>query len=408
VPQIYTYKARNASGSMLAGKIKAGSQNEALSLLRSKNIFVLKIKPESPNFSLSKLLGSKIKLKDMSVFCRQFAAMNEAGVSIMQCLSILAQQTESQTLRWIIQSVVKDVEKGTSLSEAFRAHKDHLPEIFINMIIAGEVSGKLDQTLGRLATHFEKDYELREKVKSAMTYPLLVAGMAFASMIVMMIFVVPIFVDIFSQMGAQLPLPTRILIFMSDLLIKRWYLLFIVAAVLFFASKKGLSTNQGKMFKDRLILKLPIAGKLAHRTMTARFARTLGTLLKSGVPIMQSLDTVSKISGNTLLTREINKAREKIREGERMAPIFLKSKIFTPMTVNMIAIGEESGSLDDLLEKLAVFYEQEVESLISRLSSTIEPLLITGVGIIIGFMALSIYMPLFGLSGALQGGAGIP
>ncbi|HAA90660.1 MAG TPA: type II secretion system F family protein [Peptococcaceae bacterium] len=409
MPQLYAYKARNLSGNLVSGRVEAENQGAAISLLREKNFFVVEIKPvRSLSLDFSKLFGFKIKVKDLAVLCRQFATMSEAGIPLLQCLNILAQQTENKHLRRILQEVITDVEKGKSLSEAFRAHREHFPEIFLNMLVTGEISGTLDVALGRLAAHFERENELREKIKSAMTYPLLVAGMAFLAVIALLVLVVPIFVDIFTQMGATLPLPTRILIAVSNLLSKFWYLIVIGLFALFFGLKKLAETEKGKKFVDNLALRLPVFGPLVKKTVVARFARTLATLLRSGVPLIQSLETVENVAGNTIAAQEIAAARANIREGERMAPIFLQSKIFPPMAVHMLAVGEESGAVDDLLERAAMFYEQEVEATIARLSSLVEPFLIAGVGLVVAFIALSIYLPLFSMAGALQAGAGVP
>lgn len=405
--EMFAYKARNLSGRLVTGRVEADSRSAAMALLRERNYFVVEIKAVRPvQIDLGRLLRFKIGARDLAVFCRQFATMSEAGLSLMQCLNILVQQVENRSLRDILRQVVVDVEKGKSLSESFAAFKDRLPEIFINMLVAGEVSGTLDQALARLATHFEREHELREKIKSAMTYPLFVAGMSFAAMIALLVLVVPIFVDIFTQMGATLPLPTRILIGLSTLLSKYWFALPVGLAALFFGGRTWAATPKGRERIDRTLLRLPVVGPLVHKTVVARVARTLATLLRSGVPLMRSLETVEKVAGNTIAAREIAAARANIREGERMAPVLVKSAIFPPMAASMIAVGEESGALDDLLEKLAAFYEREVEAMIARLSSLIEPLLIAGVGVMVAFIALSIYLPLFGMAGAMQSGMG--
>ncbi len=409
MPQVFTYKARSLSGSLINGKVESDSQGGAVALLREKNYFVVEIKPaRGSGLQLDKLFGFKVKVKELSVFCRQFATMNEAGIPLLQCLHILVQQTESKRMHSILKEVAVGVEKGKSLSEAFNEYKDQLPEIFISMIASGEVSGTLDQALGRLATHFEKEHQLKEKVKSAMTYPMVVGGMAFACMVALLVIVVPVFVEIFSSMNAVLPLPTRIVIFLSDVLKGYWYALILAFIALYIIMKQFGATVSGRKVYDYLALKAPIFGKLNHKTIVARFARTLATLLKSGIPLMQSLETVESVSGNIYFAKEIRGARASISEGERMAPVLLRGKMFPPLAINLISVGEESGALDNLLEKLAVFYEQEVETMVARLSSIIEPLLIAGVGVMVAFIALSIYMPLFGMAGAIQGGSGIP
>lgn len=409
MPQMFAYKARNLSGQTVTGRVEADNQGAAVARLRDKNFFVVSIKPLGGLvLDIGKILGLKIKTKDMALFCRQFATMSEAGIPILQCLNILAGQTENKSLRSVVREVVIDIEKGKGLTEAFKGYRGKLPALFINLLDTGETSGTLDQALGRLATQFEKDHEMREKIKSAMTYPLLVAAFSILAMVALIIFIVPIFVDIFNQMGATLPLPTRILIFISDIVKHYWYALPVAFLSVFVAIKRTLATRKGKIAVDRLLIRLPVVGKMINKTVTARFSRTLATMLRSGVPLMQSLETLEEVVDNTIAAREIFEARLMVREGEKMAPTFMKGKFFPPMAVSMISVGEESGSLDSLLEKLALFYEQEVEAIIARLSSIIEPIMIAGVGAMVAFIALSIYMPLFGMAGALQGGSGMP
>lgn len=408
MPQLFAYKARNLSGKLLTGKIEAESRDAAIAQLRNRNYYVVQINPAVDfKLDLDKLLNLKIKVKDLAVFCRQAATMIEAGIPLLQCLNILTQQTESKKLREILKAVIMDIENGKSLSEAFRIHQRYLPGIFIDMLTAGEVSGTLDQAMDRLANQFEKDHELKEKIKSAMTYPLVIGAFAFLAMVILLVVVVPIFVEIFEQVGAELPLPTRIMLGFSKACTNFWFLILPAPLLLYFGLKSFAATDRGKVITDRLLLKLPVYGKLTQKTITARFARTLATLLKSGVPLMQSLETVENVVGNTQVTKIIKAARENIKEGENMSPILLNASFFPPMAVNMIAIGEESGALDALLEKVAIYYEQEVETLVAKLSSVIEPLMIAGVGIMVGFIAVSIYLPLFGLSGAMQGGTGL-
>lgn len=408
MPQLFAYKARNLSGKLLTGKIEAESRDAAIAQLRNRNYYVVQINPAMDfKLDLDKLLNLKIKVKDLAVFCRQAATMIEAGIPLLQCLNILTQQTESKKLREILKAVIMDIENGKSLSEAFRIHQRYLPGIFIDMLTAGEVSGTLDQAMDRLANQFEKDHELKEKIKSAMTYPLVIGAFAFLAMVILLVVVVPVFVEIFEQVGAELPLPTRIMLGVSKACTNFWYLILPAPLLLYFGLKSFAATDRGKVITDRLLLKLPVYGKLTQKTITARFASTLATLLKSGVPLMQSLETVENVVGNTQVTKIIKAARENIKEGENMSPILLNASFFPPMAVNMIAIGEESGALDALLEKVAIYYEQEVETLVAKLSSIIEPLMIAGVGIMVGFIAVSIYLPLFGLSGAMQGGTGL-
>jgi type IV pilus assembly protein PilC len=417
--QAYSYRARNLSGGIVTGRIQADSVSAVNALLRARNLFVVQVKQARPQTAIGMDLDIglifknafklKIGVRTLAIFCRQFGTMNQAGIPILQCLQILSKQAEDGQMKKVLGGVTAEIEKGSGLSEAFRKHKQYFPDIFISMIAAGELSGTMDQAMDRLAVTFEKDSALRSKIQSAMTYPMVIAGMALIAVISLLIFVVPTFVDIFKQAGAPLPLPTLILVGLSNVMIHYWWLilplLFIVIPV---GIKQTLATKRGRRAMDRILLRMPILGNMITKNVVARFSRNLATLLKSGIPLVQALETVEEIVGNTVAAEDIARARANIKEGDLMSPVLAASKFFPPMTVSMIAVGEESGSLDVLLEKLAVFYEQEVEAIVAGLSSTIEPLMILGVGCLIGFIAISIYLPLFGLSGAMQAGSGVP
>ncbi|MGB9792532.1 MAG: type II secretion system F family protein [Thermacetogeniaceae bacterium] len=391
---------------MIRGRVLAGSRREAIAFLRQRNLFAFQLTPANGwPIELDRFLKRRVAVRDLAVFCRQFATMVAAGIPLLQCLRTLAVQTENKRLRSIIAEVASDIEKGKSLSESLRGYKEELPEIMINMLAAGELSGNIEQTLERLAVHFEKEHELREKIRSAMSYPAFICGMAFLSVVVLITTVVPIFADIFAQSGTPLPLSTRILLGISRAVTKYWYLLLGGAAILFFGVRRWYAAEGGRRAIDRLLLRLPIVGPLMAKTIVARFSRTLATLLQSGVPLLLSLETVGNVVGNSVVAGEIADIMRGVKEGERIAPVLAKSKVFPPMAVSVIGVGEESGALDKMLEKLASFYEQEVDAVISRLSSIVEPLLIVGVGVLVGFIAVSIYFPMFGLAGALQGGA---
>jgi type IV pilus assembly protein PilC len=417
--QAYSYRARNLSGQIVTGRVQAESISAVSALLRARNLFVVQVQQSRAQTALDLNLDiglifknafkTKIGVRTLAIFCRQLATMNQAGIPILQCLQILTKQTEDSQMQKALSGISAEIEKGSGLSEAFRKYKQQFPDIFISMIAAGELSGTMDQAMDRLAVTFEKEHALRSKIQSAMTYPMVIAGMAVMAVISLLIFVVPIFVDIFKQAGAALPLPTRILLALSNAMIHYWWiilpLLFIVIPV---GIQQTLATRPGRRAMDRILMRLPIVGPMIIKNVVARFSRNLATLLKSGIPLLQALETIEDIVGNTVAAEDIARARANIREGDLMSPVLASSKFFPPMTVSMIAVGEESGSLDVLLEKLAVFYEQEVEAIVASLASTIEPLMILGVGCLIGFIAISIYMPLFGLSGAMQAGSGVP
>jgi type IV pilus assembly protein PilC len=334
--------------------------------------------------------------------------MNQAGIPILQCLQILTKQTEDSQMQEVLSDVSAEIEKGSGLSEAFRKHREQIPNIFISMIAAGELGGTMDQTMDQLAVTFEKEHALSSKIRSAMTYPMMILSIAVIAVIALLIFVVPTFVAIFQEAGAALPLPTRILLALSNAMIHYWWIILPLFIVIPVGIQQTLRTRPGRRAMDRILLRLPIVGPMITKNVVARFSRNLSTMLKSGIPLVQALETVEEIVGNTVAAEDIARARASIREGDLMSPVLASSKFFPPMTVSMIAVGEESGALDVLLEKLAVFYEQEVEAMVASLASTIEPLMILGVGLMIGFIAISIYMPLFGLSGAMQAGSGVP
>lgn len=410
MPQAFSYRARNLAGQIVTGSVQADNTTAVISLLRSRNLFVVQVNQRRGEISLDldKLFKRKIGVKALAVFCRQFATLNQAGIPILQCLNILARQTEDRKMRLVLGDVAMEIEKGKSLSEAFKGYKENFPDIFVSMIVAGEVSGTLDQAMDRLALTFEREHSMRDKVRSAMTYPMLIGAMAVLAVVALLIFIVPIFVDVFKSLGAVLPLPTRILLAVSNALVNYWFIIIPLFFVLPIGFAQAIATKQGKRILDRVLLKLPVVGPMIRKTAVARFARTLSTLLKSGIPLMRALETVEDIVGNTVAAENIAEARATIKEGERMSPILARSDFFPPMAVSMISVGEESGSLDALLEKLAIFYEEEVEALIASLSSVIEPLMIAFIGLVVGFIAISIYMPLFGLSGAMQSGSGVP
>jgi type IV pilus assembly protein PilC len=404
---------------MVTGRVQADSASAVSNILRARNLFVVQVKQASAqtasnlNVDIGLMFKNAFKLKigvrTLAVFCRQFATMNQAGIPILQCLQILTKQTEDSQMQQTLRGISAEIEKGSGLSEAFRKHKEQFPDILVSMIAAGELSGTMDQSMERLAVTFEREHALHSKIKSAMTYPMLIGGMAVLAVISLLIFVVPIFVEIFKEAGAKLPLPTQILLTLSNAMIHYWWiilpLLFIVIPV---GISRTLATRQGRRAMDRILLRLPIAGPMITKNVVARFSRNLSTLLRSGIPLMQALETIEEIVGNTVAAEDLARARANIKEGDLMSPVLASSSFFPPMAVSMVTVGEESGSLDVLLEKLAVFYEQEVEAMVTSLSSTIEPLMILGVGLMIGFIAISIYLPLFGLSGALQAGSGVP
>lgn len=408
MPQVFDYKARSLCGRLIKGRITADSQLFAVNELRENNFFVVEIKQVfRSELKLESFFSARISLRSLAIFCRQLSTMIEAGISILESLTVLLKQTENKVLQKVLGQVITDVEMGRCFSEAFNCHRAYLPPIFINMLATGEVSGNLGQVFKRLADHLENEIALKDKVRSAMIYPLLVGLFAFLAMLGLMIFLVPVFVEIFSQSGIELPLPTKIVLAVSDYWVKYWHLTILLVIITVMAFKHIIATTKGRIIVDYILLKAPVTGNLMLKLATARFARTLATLLRSGVPLVNSLEIARKMAGNAIAAREIAMARGRIIEGDMMTPVFIKGKFFPPMAISMIAVGEESGALDMLLEKLAIFYEREAELAVSRLSSIIEPVMIAGVGLIVAFIALSIYLPIFKISSVIQANGGM-
>ena len=396
----FYYKARNLAGEQVTGKVKSDTRQAALGLLHSKDLFVINISQRvlRPRIQLPK---GRVRIRELAVFCRQFAIMNAAGIPLLQSLHDLGEQTTDKLLQKVISEAVVSLERGKSLSEAFHANSDSLPPIMVNMLTAAEVSGSLDLALERLADNFEKEVQVREKIKSALTYPVLVAVVALLAVAVLLVYVVPIFVDVFEQVGASLPAATRLLLALSSVLRQYSPVVVLSLPLLFLAVKYAQKIKIVYTTRDRLFLTLPGVSSITIGITISRFAHTLSMLLKSGLPLLESLAVTEKVVGNSIAALEISEARRGIEAGERIAPAFLKSRVFPKMIVSMIETGEESGALVEILEKLGSYYDQDVEITITRMASLLEPALITVVGIMVGFIALSIYLPLFGLSGSL-------
>lgn len=398
----YDYKARNLTGELVAGKIEADSQQDALGILRSRDLFVVKISPSRVRKFRFYLPRGRVGMKELAIFCRQFSIMNATGIPLLHSLQVLGEQTTDKLLQRIISETIVFLERGESLSEAFAANSSSLPPIMINMLIAAEASGSLDLTLERLAENFEKEVEVKEKIKSALAYPLLVALIALLAVVVLLIYVVPVFVEVFEQVGASLPTATRMLLAISGILQQYSLLIVLSLPLLFLAVKYAQRIKSVQAYWDVFLLRLPGLSSITKGVIISRFVRTLSMLLRSGIPLLESLSIVEKVIENSIAAVEIAGASLRVRAGERIAPAFMKSKIFPRMVASMIATGEESGTLVGVLDKLGSYYDQDVNSTITRLASLLEPVLITVVGVMVGFIALSIYLPLFGLSGSLQ------
>jgi type IV pilus assembly protein PilC len=394
----FAYKVRTREGRVLDGKMEADGEAAVANRLRSQGLVPIQIAKESKvNMKMEiRLRPPKVKLKDLAVFSRQFATMINSGLSLIRALNILAEQTENDLLATTIKSLTDDVQRGSSLSAAMSKHPKVFTKLFVSMVRAGETGGQLDTVLLRVAENYEADYRLRQEVKSAMTYPVVVAGIAVILVSVMLMFIVPTFANMFTDLGGELPLPTKILLSLSKQAKILIPLSVVLSIVSFVAYKKARAKNADVRLKaDKLKLKVPIFGKLFLKVALSRFSRTLGLLLRAGVPVLQALDIVSDTTGNEVITRATLDVKDSVRSGESMATPLERHDVFPPMVVQMISVGEDTGALDAMLDKVADFYDQEVKSTTEQLTSMIEPVMIAVLGGIVGSMIVALYMPMF-------------
>ena len=404
----FRYTAKTASGKTNMGTLSAADMRQAVAQLREQELYVIHIREqqialtatqqEVPFASLrARLQEKKPKNRDFMVFCRQFATMMQAGITVLQILKIQAQQSENAVLRSRLSEIALQVERGGDLAGALAKNSDLFPQIIISMVEAGEAGGILDEVMERLADHFENQHDLEEKIRSATMYPIIVSALAVVVMALMVFFVLPSFGGIFDEMGFEMPLLTRALLALSDLVIGYWY--FFVAALLLAALwlRRYLGTPQGRERLDRLQMRLPIYGKIYSTMIVARFARTLSTLMASGVDLVQSLELVERVINNVALAGALVEARRVIRQGDPLALPLAASGLFPPMLVEMVHIGEESGALDGMLARTADFYEGELTFILDRLGSIIEPVMLIAVGLFVGLLLISIIQPMFGI-----------
>ncbi len=397
----FKYKAKNNLGKIVEGTIDADAESGVAVALRQKR---LELVSASPAGGLSGLLsalarkGGKVTTKDIVIFSRQFSTMINAGLPILQGLTIVAEQAENPDFRVVMNKIRDDISNGVPLSDAMAKFPKVFSTLYVNMVKAGEQGGILDIIFERLSEYMEKAEGVSRKVKSAMMYPIVVMSVAVLIVIFLMVKVVPTFRDVFASFGAKLPAPTQFLIDASDFLAsKKAFLILVFLAAVWFVVGLYRKTKAGAYNWDMMILKLPTFGILARKAAVAKFARTLGTLIKSGVPIMDALETVAKTSGNLVLERAVNNARDSVREGKTLTQPLKESKVFPPMVTQMISVGEETGALDAMLSKVADFYEAEVDTAVEGLTSIIEPILIVFLGVTIGFIVVAMFMPMFNI-----------
>ncbi|MFN3534325.1 MAG: type II secretion system F family protein [Desulfatiglandales bacterium] len=400
----FLYVAKNKRGRTVKGQIEAPDEKLALAFLKKRNLTVQKLKKKPKDLSESlPFLKPKITRKDVVIFTRQFSTMITSGLPLLQGLKILSDQCENPTFKEVLKDISGSVEGGTSLGEAMEKYPAVFDPLYTNLVKAGELGGVLDKTLKRLADHMEKAEKLKAKVKGAMVYPIVVIAVAIIVIAVIMIFVIPVFEKMFGEMGAQLPAPTVVVISISRFV--KGNIHFIIAGIvlLLFLFKTYRKTKNGRRTTDALSLKLPIFGILLKKVAVARFTRTLGTMLASGVPILDSLAIVAKTTGNVILEEIILDVRQSVAEGQGIAPPLSETDVFPPMVVQMIAVGEATGALDSMLEKIADFYDEEVDAAVAALTSMMEPLLMVFLGTTIGGLVISMYLPIFKMAGLIAG-----
>jgi type IV pilus assembly protein PilC len=400
---VFTYKGVNRTGSAVAGERNAATKAELAAALRRENISVSKLSEKGKEFNIPSF-GGGVDSKELAIFTRQFSVMIDAGLPLVQCLEILAGQQENKTFQKILNNVRGSVEGGTTLSAAMKQHEKVFDPLYYNMVEAGETGGILDTILQRLSMYIEKNVKLKRAVKSAMIYPIAVMGIAAMVIILLLWKVVPIFVDLFNGLGVDLPLPTRIVILLSHFVGSIYggmIVLFAIGAGV--ALKFWYATPQGRYAIDAILLKVPVLGIVLRKIAVARFTRTLGTLISSGVPILEGLDITARTSGNAVVERAISQTRKAVEAGRSLVDPLKETDVFPGMVTQMIGVGEQTGAMDAMLQKIADFYEDEVDAAVKDLLTALEPIMIVFLGIVVGGIVISMYLPLFSLIGQLAG-----
>jgi len=398
---MFEYTARAQNGQIQKGQLDVSTKDDVGAYLRKNRLILVSVReaPKQIKFSMG---GPRVKTRDIVIFTRQFATMINAGLPLVQSLNILAAQTENKTLAEVTRAVVYDVESGNTLADAFSKHPKAFSGLYVNMVAAGEAGGILDTILLRLATFLEKNDALVRKVKGAMIYPGVIISVAAIAICILLIFVIPTFQTMFASANLELPLPTRVVIAMSDALISYWWVILGAFAGAFFGIRSYYATAAGRLQIDTLLLKTPVLGDVIRKSAVSRFTRTLGTLVSSGVSILEGLEITAKTAGNQVVHNAVMESRQSIAGGETIAAPLEKSKVFPPMVISMIAVGEQTGGLDEMLSKIADFYDEEVDVAVSALLSLMEPAMIVCLGVIVGGMVIAMYLPIFDMMNAVQ------
>lgn len=401
---VFVYRARDPGGQVVNGKIDAQSEQELISRLRNQGFLVLGIERDRDLQSImnnpSGWFARRPSGKDLAVFARQFATMVSAGLPVVTAIKVLGKQSGNERLRQALNQIALDVESGESLAAAFGRQSETFPTVMIQMVAAGEVGGILDEVMERVATQLEKEETIRQKVKSALAYPMIVSCVAVLVVVFLMTFVVPRFVDVYADLGADLPFATKMLMSVSHGVQRYWWVLLIAAVGMAASLSYWRKTEQGAYFWDQVMLKLPVFGPLVQKQSVARFCRTTSGLLSSGITILKTLAVVEKVVGNRVIANAVRSALEDVRQGQSLVIPLRRASVFPPMVLEMVSVGEETGTIEEMLAKVADFFEDEVQRTAERLSASIEPIIIVGLAVTVGFIVASMMMPIFNLWGA--------
>ena len=399
---VYEYTARNLKGDLEKGQVDLPSKDDVVAHLRKNRLVVVQVRQAPKAVSLGGMFKGGVKTRDVVIFTRQFATMINAGLPLVQALDILAQQTENKVLAETTRQVVYDVESGQTLADALRKHPKAFSDLYVNMVAAGEAGGILDTILQRLAEFLEKNDAIIRKVKGAMVYPGVIMSVAVIAVAVLLIFVIPTFQTMFASVQLELPLPTRIVIGMSHLLTSYWWLILGVIGLTIFGIARYYKTPGGRLQIDSLLLKMPVLGDVLRKSAVSRFTRTLGTLVSSGVSILDGLEITARTAGNMVIHNAVMESRQSIAGGDTIAAPLQRSKVFPPMVISMIAVGEQTGGLDEMLSKIADFYDEEVDAAVSGLLALMEPVMIVFLGVVVGGMVVAMYLPIFDMMNTVQ------
>ena len=395
----FQYTARDAKGDLKTGSLEAANRDDVMTQLRKQRMNVVKVVEQA---KAKQKTGGPITMRDIVIFTRQFSTMINSGLPLVQALDILSKQSESPALAAVTRQVVFDVESGHTVADALAKHPKAFSDLYVNMVAAGEAGGILDTILMRLATFMEKNDALVRKVKGAMIYPGVIMSVAGGAILILLIFVIPVFQSMFDSVGLTLPLPTRIVVGMSKFVTGYWWAIGLGVVGAFYGIKNWYKTPDGKLRLDRLMLQAPILGDVLRKSAVSRFTRTLGTLISSGVSILDGLEITAKTAGNRVISDAIMASRTSIAGGDTISAPLARSNVFPPMVISMIAVGEQTGGLDEMLSKIADFYDEEVDTAVSNLLSLLEPVMIVFLGVVVGGMVVAMYLPIFDMINTVQ------